>query len=356
MGFKRRKSEDSWMPKRVYRGKSAYEYRSPCGRAFRLCKLDANPEDVWFAYRDVLISSESKNTINKLIDEFINSPQFRKKAITTQRDYRSCSNKIKNVFGEYHPDQIKIHHVRKYMDNRGTSSEIRANRELSFFTVMMAWGMERAKVKHNPCKGIKRYQEKARDRYVTDDEYKAVYNLAIPNLKAAMEISYLCAARQRDVLDLKRDDMLEQGLFIEQNKTGKRQIKEWTPRLRIAVDLALSQPSKIDTNVIIHTPAGSAYTSSGFKSIFRRTLDKALGIRRVRSNETPDEIKRRLKAFNKKYPKVLHDSYTFHDLKAKGISDYDGDKQLYSGHKTYSQMQRYNRKIEIVKILDPVEK
>lgn len=356
MGFKRRNSSDSWMPKRVYKGKSAYEYRSPCGRAFRLCKLDAPQEDVWFHYREALHSSESKNTVNKLIDEFINSPQFRSKAITTQRDYRSCSNRIRKSFGQYLPDQIKIHHVRGFMDARGLESEVRANRELSFFTTMMSWGKERAKVKNNPCVGIKRYQEVARDRYVTNHEYQVVYDLAIPNLQAAMEIAYLCAARQKDILDLTLNDILEEGLYIEQNKTGIKQIKEWTPRLRRAVQLAISQPSKIRTNVLIHTKSGTAYTSSGIKSIYKRTVDKALGVRRARSNETPNEIKRRLKAFNKKYPKVLHESFTFHDLKAKGISDYIGDKQKFSGHKTYSQMQKYNRKVEIIKIVNPEEK
>ena len=41
---------------------------------------------------------------------------------------------------------------------------------------------------------------------------------------------------------------------------------------------------------------------------------------------------------------------TFHDLKAKGISDYEGsskDKQLFSGHKTENQVLVYDRKIKI---------
>jgi hypothetical protein len=46
--------------------------------------------------------------------------------------------------------------------------------------------------------------------------------------------------------------------------------------------------------------------------------------------------------------------FTFHDIKAKSISDYDsGDKQEFSGHKTRSQMERYNRNIQEVRALDP---
>lgn len=43
--------------------------------------------------------------------------------------------------------------------------------------------------------------------------------------------------------------------------------------------------------------------------------------------------------------------FTFHDLKAKGISDYDGtmaEKQRFSGHKEMGQVNTYDRKIDIV--------
>jgi len=40
-------------------------------------------------------------------------------------------------------------------------------------------------------------------------------------------------------------------------------------------------------------------------------------------------------------------------LKAKGISDYLGDKQHFSGHKTASMMETYNRTADVVDIIDP---
>ncbi|EBV0764978.1 integrase, partial [Salmonella enterica subsp. enterica serovar Kirkee] len=42
--------------------------------------------------------------------------------------------------------------------------------------------------------------------------------------------------------------------------------------------------------------------------------------------------------------------YTFHDIKAKAISDFEGssrDKQIFSGHKTESQVLIYDRKVQI---------
>ena len=351
---KRINTEDNWMPPRVYRGKSAYEYRSPCGKAFRLCKLDSPKDTVLKKYLEIKESGEDTKNISTLIEQFINSTQFRERTITTQKSYRDCSLRINEVFGEMHPDKVKIHHVRQFMDYRGEESKVRANRELSFFTVMMSWALERAKVKTNPCIGIKRFKEKARTRYIENNEYQVLYDLAPANVQAAMEVAYLCAARQRDVLDLKRADLREEGIYIEQGKTGKKQIKAWTPRLRAAIDLALEQPSQIETEVVIHTKQGQAYTSSGFKAMFKRVKDKAFGHCPKRSKEPDEQYEVRRRKFLSEYPGVLKDceNFTFHDLKSKGISDYTGDKQLFSGHKTYAQMEKYNRKIEVVKIVD----
>ncbi|MGL4515753.1 MAG: hypothetical protein ACRCUH_03510 [Shewanella sp.] len=51
--------------------------------------------------------------------------------------------------------------------------------------------------------------------------------------------------------------------------------------------------------------------------------------------------------------------FTFHDIKAKAISDVAGssrDKQRISGHKTEAQVAAYDRSIEIVPAVDSLKK
>ena len=48
-----------------------------------------------------------------------------------------------------------------------------------------------------------------------------------------------------------------------------------------------------------------------------------------------------------KYPALCFD-FTFHDIKAKAISDWEGDKRKFSGHKTAQMMAIYDRKPEVV--------
>ena len=45
----------------------------------------------------------------------------------------------------------------------------------------------------------------------------------------------------------------------------------------------------------------------------------------------------------------LKERFTFHDLKAKGVSDFDGDKKLASGHRTDAMVDVYDRKPSQVK-------
>jgi len=195
------------------------------------------------------------------------------------------------------------------------------------------WAYERGKVKMNPCQGVKQFKEKARTRYVFDNEYDALYSIATIPVKIAMEVAYLCCARQGDILDLKKTQLLHEGIMIQQSKTAVSQIKKWTDRLRRAISLADSLPLKegMVSMYIIHQPSGSRYTRDAFNAQWMKAKKLAA----------------------EKFPE-LEFNFTFHDLKAKGISDLEGtlhEKQEISGHKNASQTARYNRKISVVPVV-----
>lgn len=124
------------------------------------------------------------------------------------------------------------------------------------------WAYERGKVKMNPCQGVKQFKEQARTRYMSDREYKALLDVASTPVKIGMEIAYPCCARQGDVLDLKKSQLLEEGILIHQSKTAVTQIKAWTERLRAAIGMSDNlplHPGMVNISVI-HQPSGSRYT------------------------------------------------------------------------------------------------
>lgn len=330
MGRKRKNPADNWMPPRIKRGRSAYEFMSPDNRTIKLCEFTATQAEVWVAYEKLIHEQKDENTLNALVDKFFFSADFTNLSVASQKDYRKYSNKLLPVFGKMLPDNIKPEHIRKYMDKRGIKSQTQANREKAFLSRLFSWAYERGMVKGNPCKGVRQFKEIARDRYITDDEYNALYSVAPDMVKVAMEIAYLCSARQADVLTLTYSQLSNDGIFIEQGKTGKKQIKAWTDRLKAAIELSKTLPlsSGIISLYVIHQSKGSKYTRDGFNSRWQKAKEEAV----------------------KKFP-YLDFNFTFHDLKAKGISDLDGtlsEKQNISGHKTPSQTARYDRKISIV--------
>ncbi len=90
-------------------------------------------------------------------------------------------------------------------------------------------------------------------------------------VRVAMEIAYLCVARQSDVLSLQKDQLFDSGIYIRQGKTGVKQIKAWSPRLQKAIALARSLPLKtgISSLFVIHQTTGGKYTRDGFNSRWR---------------------------------------------------------------------------------------
>lgn len=330
---KRKNPADNALPPRVYRGKTQYELHPASGGSISLCPLDSLIPVVWAKYEQINNYRNERKTLEHLINQFFLSADFMALAVETQKDYKRNSTKLLPVFGKMHPDNVKPQHIRKYMDKRGTKSKTQANHEKRFLSRVYRWGYELGITKGNPCSGVKQFKEEARDRYITDAEYEALYSIAPDIVRIAMEIAYLCCARQSDVLSLTKSQLLDDGIFICQGKTGKKQIKAWTERLKKVIDLADSLPASQGVNSIyvLHQPNGNRYTRDGFNSSWAKARAKASAL----------------------HPELAFD-FTFHDLKAKGISDLEGslsEKQAISGHKSIGQTARYNRKTEIVPVV-----
>ncbi|MDR1842316.1 MAG: tyrosine-type recombinase/integrase [Citrobacter amalonaticus] len=333
MAGKRKNPADNIYPPRVYKGKSQFEYHPVTGGSISLCALDSPVSLVWAKYENTLKELAAKTSLGGIIERFFESADFTRLGAETRNDYKKYARKIVPVFGAMDPDSVLPKHVRQYMDKRGVSAPVQVNREKAFLSRVYGWAYERGMVEGNPCKGVRQFKETARERYVTDEEYNALYSASCTVVKVAMEISYLCIARQGDVLALQKSQLLSEGIFIRQGKTAARQIKAWSERLTAAINLAKTLPLKqsMSSLYVLHQKNGRRYTRDGFDSRWQQAKEMA----------------------QKNNPHLLFD-FTFHDLKAKGISDLEGtlqEKQNISGHKTITQTARYDRKVKIVPVV-----
>ncbi|XZZ63297.1 tyrosine-type recombinase/integrase [Microbulbifer sp. SSSA002] len=334
---RRRNPENAWMPPNVERYKSGFRVNRRGYPTKHLAKPDASKAEVWTAYERYLAGLVEKEfTLKDLVELYFASPQYTKHIKPqTQKDYHRYSLRILAVFGEMTPDAITSPLVQMFIDARGAEHPTAANREKTFLGIVMKWGKARGFVKiEDPTAVIKSLKEKAGGRYLEDWEYEAFWQWLGDRghimHQCAMEISYLCAARQQDVLALTRTDMKEDGLLIVQSKTGKAQIKLWSPALREAVERALASniEAQIQTAHIIRSRTGRPFTRTGFNATWLREQRAALEAG------------------------VIKERFRFHDLKIKAASDFDGDVQKFTGHKTRSMAERYNRTADKVVSLD----
>ena len=238
------------------------------------------------------------------------------KAPRTQRDNLIELDKLRGVFGRMLIDAIKPHHVRGYLDARGQTAKARANREKALlshlFNKAREWGYTDAT---NPCQGVKGFTETGRDRYVTDEEFKAVRDQADPTVRDAMDLALLTGQRPADVLKIMRADIRDGALFVAQNKTGAKRAIEIVGELAEVVERIKTRPRVRQSAYLIQDDDGKPLSLLALRGRF----DKA----RIAAGV----------------------SFQFRDIRAKTASD-TGDlahSQRLLGHKNREMTEHYVR-------------
>lgn len=336
MGRKRNNKKDK-LPLYVYRGRSSYEYRPYHGRNVKrpcvnLCPLDSPTSEVWQKWEEQ--HRKPSFTLGWLLNEYKASLQFRQrgKERKSQDTIREQKRQIEFIFkypltngktfGSVGLDKITKGVMRKFLDKREEDGAgVGGNREKALISKAWNWASERDKILWpNPCVGVVRNPESSRDRYVTDEEYKIAYELAKSSyyLPIMMELAYLCRMRRGEILRATKDQIVAEGFDIKRLKGSKDAITFWSDRLKLAIDQARKLPSCISSIYLIHNKYGQSISKSGFDTAWQR--------------------------LKKRMSKEGIEPFNFHDLKAKGVSDFEGNKQAASGHKTLAQVARYDRK------------
>lgn len=306
----------------VYRHYDPQTKRLTC---HRLGGPTATLKAIWLAY-EAQTQAPPTDTLEQLIRDYQQSHHWRALGAGTRADYEKSIRSILrqttragDPVGATRITAWTPGSVRMYLDKRGETSQVRANKELVILHLVFQYAYERDRVKLNPARGVKRFPEAPRQRYVTDEEYAGFLALAgarAPYLVPIMEIAYLCRLRTCEVYDLKRDCITPEGLFAARRKGSKDALTLWTPRLRQAVNAALALHSEVASIFLIPgSTNGRMNPGMVTKAWLRAMVDwKAAG----------------------------QEAFTPHDLKRKGVSDFAGDKLAASGHRSAAMLRVYD--------------
>lgn len=173
-----------------------------------------------------------------MIDEAL--PFLTKKvAASTKKQYEYCAAMLKEDFADFYPGQVKHGDVVEMLDQYSDRQAL-ANRMLTVLKLVFQWALDRGRVEANPCVSVKRFVQASRDRLITREEYALVYEACHPWLQCVMDLCYLTGQRIGDVLKIELLHLRDDGIYFEQQKTGKRLVVEWTPELRAVCERAKS--------------------------------------------------------------------------------------------------------------------
>ena len=303
-------------PRMAQKGRAYYYVPSLPPRKWVPLGTDLNQARIkWAELEREPIGREDKTFT--VIAERYRRDVLRLKALRTQKDYRKELDRLVKVFGGLTIDEITPQDVREYMDIRGVKAPVRANREKAMLSTLFnharEWGYTTAA---NPCAGVRGFKETGRDRYVEDDEYRAVWRKASAPIRDAMDMAYLTGQRPADVLKMRRADIRDGFLWVEQNKTGKKLRVEIVGPLEDVIKRILGRKREALGLSLIQNEKGQPLTIHELRGGFERAR-AAAGVH-----------------------------FQFRDLRAKAATDLEDlhSAQKLLGHTTRDMTEHYTRK------------
>lgn len=250
-------------------------------------------------------------------------------------------------------DQIEPVNVRQYLDWRGATAKVRANRERALLSHIWNFARERGiTALANPCKGVKGFRETGRDNFIQDDVFAAVRDEASQAVQDAMDLAYLTGQRPADTLRMRETDIRDGMLTVKQGKSVRNGKAEKVLRLRLSdeagitnrlgvvIENILSRKSgyTIRNLSLIISKGGHALSTSGLDNGFERARTKAVS-KAIQSGKI--DFAAQIRGFQ------------FKDLRAKaGTEKADSDGLMEAsrmlGHSSVKMTEHYVRLGQIV--------
>jgi len=233
--------------------------------------------------------------------------------------YAADDGPLVAAFGKRFPEKIEPNMVQGYLAFNAKLKPPRpvpANRERAFLSSCLSWMIREGKVPAtvlsvNPCmraSGVRRNPEKQRERYVTNAEYRAVYEAGNRAVRLAMELEYRTLQRPEvDIIGWTGANIRVKAegkvLHFRQHKTGRLIDIALVGEFGALVAEAVGEHPQLH-QPILHRLDGAKYTYGGLSAMLKQAQDK---VRAAHSKVGG--------------PLASMPSFGLRDLKGKGATD-----------------------------------
>lgn len=328
----RPRTTNKHLPKYVSVIHGAYWYRPPNGPNVNIGP-EGDERAVWQFMADHApqLSNTPLVTIADMLDRYQREvvPTL---APRTQIDYARHLTLLRKTFGHMKPNDLRPKDVGAFLDR--PKGKIQANRQVAVLSAVFSKGVGRwYMADKNPCRDVERNPSKRRTRYITDAEYAVMYALVPPRMQIAMDLALITGQRQGDLLSMKWEqvDPVTRLVQFKQSKTGKKLAMHISEEFEKVLVRARAMLPHLPRTYVLRTRKGQRYTGEGFRAIWQRAMRRALA------------------------RELIKERFTFHDLRAKNISDTVNIQEAFerAGHTSMAQTRgtydRGTRKVQPLK-------
>ncbi|KQM21698.1 integrase [Sphingomonas sp. Leaf24] len=271
------------------------------------------------------------DTLESLVDAFLDSSDFRALAAATQADYRRHLKIVTGEFGDFPIVALTDTRTRgefmAWRDRRALKSKRQADYSFAVLARLLSWSVDRGLAPYNPCKrGGTTYRAKRTTAVWSEVDEAAFYAKAPPHMHMALRLALWTGQRQGDLLKLTWAQYdgahirLTQGKSIRRGDTGAatriiipigKPLRDALDAARTALD-ALPEDERPSADTILLTARGTSWTRDGFKTSWGKACAKA-GIRDVTFHDLRGTVVTRLALAGATPPEIA--TVTGHSLR-----------------------------------------
>ena len=180
-------------------------------------------------------------TLAGAVDQFIEK-YAKRKTRGWKETQRVFDKYVKPELGDYRLEAVTALHIRDLVEAMSETAPYMANRTLAYTRKFFNWAVERQMVSASPAAGIKAPgKEKSRDRVLSDDEIKAVWNAFVAlgwPFGQAFQLLLITGQRRDEVAKMRWEDLdLEAGLWTLPREATKADRLHEVPLSSLAMDV-----------------------------------------------------------------------------------------------------------------------
>lgn len=270
------------IPKGVYQ-KNGRWYRVVRNRWIALTRVDEGLPALRKALRE-----QPSGTTPKVVSELLSAylPQAEISPATRREYERIADTRLAHHFGGMAISAVLPSHVAVYLEKRKRDGHPHmGNRERAVLSAAYEFAMRQGWANGNPCRGVRRNRETPRRRYVSDAEFLEAFEAAPEPLQDVLALALLTGLRQGDLRALKREAVTEAGIAVEEGKTGKRKLIQWSEALKFFVRRAIERQEALAARpadprkhrqaravspYVLTNRFGEPWTLAGLQTAFKR--------------------------------------------------------------------------------------